>query len=195
MSEKEKMYAGEWYDANYDSDLVQMRRKVSDLCFDYDHTRPSDTSKRTEILKKILQADELPEGLEVLSPFLADYGCNIHFGKHVFTGHNCYFMDGAAIIIGDNVFIGPSCGFYTAVHPMRYSERNKGLEKAVPVSIGNNCWLGAGVRVLPGVHIGNGCVIAAGSVVTKDIPDNSMAAGVPAVVKKKINQSDGIDNE
>lgn len=192
MSETDKMLAGEWYDANYDPQLVQSRREAADNCFDYDHTRPSDVSKREEILKKILHTDQLSEGLEVLSPFLCDYGYNIHLGNHVFVGHDCYFMDGAKITVGDNVFIGPSCGFYTAVHPMNYADRNKGLEKALPVTIGDNCWLGAGVRILPGVHIGNGCVIAAGSVVTKDIEDNSLAAGVPAVVKKKIDQNERV---
>lgn len=192
MSETEKMLAGEWYDANYDPQLVQSRREAADNCFDYDHTRPSDVSKREEILKKILHTCQLSEGLEVLSPFLCDYGYNIHLGNHVFVGHDCYFMDGAKITVGDNVFIGPSCGFYTAVHPMNYADRNKGLEKALPVTIGDNCWLGAGVRILPGVHIGNGCVIAAGSVVTKDIEDNSLAAGVPAVVKKKIDQNERV---
>ena len=192
MSETDKMLAGEWYDANYDTELVESRRKAADDCFEYDHTRPSDTSKREAILKKILHTEQLSEGLEVLSPFLCDYGYNIHLGKHVFVGHDCYFMDGAEITVGDNVFIGPSCGFYTAVHPMDYVDRNKGLEKALPVTIGDNCWLGAGVRILPGVHVGNGCVIAAGSVVTKDIEDNSLAAGVPAVVKKKIDQNERV---
>ena len=90
--------------------------------------------------------------------------------------------------IGENVFIGPFCGFYTASHPMNYAERNKGLERALPIVIGDNCWFGANVSVMPGVTIGSGCVIAAGSVVTEDVPDNSMVAGVPAVVKKEIEQ-------
>ena len=97
-------------------------------------------------------------------------------------------MDGGGITIGENVFIGPYCGFYTASHPMDIANRNKGLEKALPIVVGDNCWFGANVSVLQGVTIGSGCVIAAGSVVTSDIPDNCMAAGVPAVVKKKIEQ-------
>ena len=97
-------------------------------------------------------------------------------------------MDGGEITIGNNVFIGPFCGFYTATHPMTYQERNKGLEKALPIKIGDNCWFGGNVVVLAGVTIGSGCVIAAGSVVTKDIPDNSVVAGVPAEVKKTIEQ-------
>ena len=99
-------------------------------------------------------------------------------------------MDGARIIIGDHVFIGPYCGFYTATHPLEYKRRNQGLEKALPITIGNNCWLGANVSVMPGVTIGEGCVIGAGSVVTKDIPAYSLAAGVPCVVKRKIENEE-----
>ena len=97
-----------------------------------------------------------------------DYGKNIKLGKNVFVNINNYFMDGASIEIGDHVFIGPSCGFYTANHPLNYTRRNQGLEKALPIKVGNNCWFGADVSVMPGVTIGAGCVIAAGAVVTKD---------------------------
>ena len=97
-------------------------------------------------------------------------------------------MDGASITIGNHVFIGPYCGFYTASHPLDYQSRNQGLEKALPIHVGDNCWFGANVSVMPGVTIGNGCVIAAGSVVTKDVEDNSLVAGVPAQIIKKINQ-------
>ena len=101
---------------------------------------------------------------------------------------NNYFMDGASIEIGDHVFIGPSCGFYTANHPLNYTRRKQGLEKALPIKVGNNCWFGANVSVMPGVTIGAGCVIAAGAVVTKNMPDNSLIAGVPAKVIKTIEQ-------
>ena len=98
-------------------------------------------------------------------------------------------MDGANITIGDNVFIGPYCGFYTASHPLDYQRRNQGFEKALPIKVGNNCWFGANVSVMPGVTIGNGCVIAAGAVVTHDIPENSLVAGIPAKVIKTIDNS------
>ena len=90
--------------------------------------------------------------------------------------------------VPEDVFIGPFCGFYTATHPLDFARRNKGLEKALPIHVGDNCWFGANVSVMPGVTIGSGCVIAAGSVITKDVPDNSLVAGVPAVVKSKIEQ-------
>ena len=99
-------------------------------------------------------------------------------------------MDGASITVGDNVFIGPSCGFYTASHPLQYHPRNKGMEKAAPIVIGDNCWFGANVSVMQGVTIEAGCVIGAGSVITKDVPENSLVAGVPAKVMKSIDQNE-----
>lgn len=187
MSEKEKMLLGLWYDANSDKELLKDRLEAQDLCFQLNQTRPKDEKERNKIIFKLLNS--MPEGLVLLSPFMCDYGKNIYLGKNVFINMNCYFMDGANIILGDNVFVGPACGFYTASHPLDYQSRNKGLEKALPIKIGNNCWIGANVSVMPGVTIGDGCVIGAGSVVTKDIPDNCMAAGVPAKIIKEINQN------
>ncbi len=185
MSEKEKKDAGEWYDANNDPQLIQERYACFDLCHALNACRQSDPNRK-QILRELIGED--PEGLEIISPFMCDYGKNIHFGKNVFVNTNNYFMDCADITIGDHVFIGPFCGFYTATHPMDYATRNQGLEKALPIHIGKNCWFGANVSVMPGVTIGEGCVIAAGSVVTKDMPSNSMIAGVPAKVMKKIEQ-------
>ena len=142
-------------------------------------------------MKNIL-GTEIPEGVTVLAPVYFDYGTNTTFGEYTVVNHSCYFMDGAPITIGIHVFIGPFSGFYTANHAMDYTNRNKGLEKALPIKVGDNCWFGANVSVMPGVTIGNGCVIAAGSVVTKDIPDNCLAAGVPAEVKKIIDQENPI---
>lgn len=187
MTEKEKMKLAMWYDPNNDTQLVNERLEAQDLCFQLNQIRPKEIEKRLEIIEKIL--GEKPEGLELLSPFTCDYGINIKLGKNVFINVNCYFMDGATITIGNNVFIGPSCGFYTANHAMDYHSRNQGLERALPITIGDNCWFGANVTVMPGVKIGSGCVIGAGSVVTKDIPDNSLAIGVPARVIKEIDQS------
>ena len=162
MTEKEKMEAGLWYDANNDQELIDQRLVCQDLCFELNQLKPSD-EKRNEIIEKIL--GYFPENLVLLSPFTADYGKNIKLGKNVFVNINNYFMDGASIEIGDHVFIGPSCGFYTANHPLNYTRRNQGLEKALPIKVGNNCWFGANVSVMPGVTIGAGCVIAAGAVV------------------------------
>lgn len=186
MTEKEKMEQGLWYDANFDKDIVNERIACFDLCFELNQTKPS-SSKRNTLIHQLL--GYLPEGLTLLSPFTCDVGKNINFGKNVYININNYFMDGAPITIGDNVFIGPFCGFYTANHPLDYKRRNLGFEKALPITVGNNCWFGANVSIMPGVKIGNGSVIAAGSVITKDIPDHSLVAGVPATVIKKIQNT------
>lgn len=183
MNEREKMLLGKWYDAT-DQELVKQRLNAKDLCFELNQIRPSNLEKRNSIINKLLGYQ--PDNLELLSPFTCDYGNNIILGKNVFINSNCYFMDGAKITVGDNVFIGPSCGFYTANHLLDYQTRNQGIEQALPISIGNNVWLGGNVIVLPGVKIGDGCVIGAGSVVTKDIEANSVATGIPCNVIKKI---------
>ena len=183
MNEREKMLLCKWYDAT-DQELVKQRLNAKDLCFELNQIKPSNLEKRNSIINKLLGYQ--PDNLELLSPFTCDYGNNIVLGKNVFINSNCYFMDGAKITVGDNVFIGPSCGFYTANHPLDYQTRNQGIEQALPILIGNNVWLGGNVIVLPGVEIGDGCVIGAGSVVTKDIEANSIATGVPCNVIKKI---------
>lgn len=188
MAEKDKMLKGEWYDANFDEELVEVRRKAETFCYDFNMARPGSDAQNNAL--KALLGTEIPEGVTVLAPVYFDYGNYTKLGKGTFVNHGCYFMDGGTVTIGENVFIGPFCGFYTATHPMNYTDRNKGLEKALPITVGDNCWFGANVSVMPGVTIGSGCVIAAGSVVTEDVPDNSMVAGVPAVVKKKIEQND-----
>lgn len=190
MSERDKMMAGEWYDANYDEAIVAERLEAKSLCDLLNQTPHNQVEQRLMHIRKILKDN--PEGLEIMSPFVVDYGVNIKFGRNVFVNHYCYFMDGAPITIGNHVFIGPSVGFYTANHPLAYPERNAGLEKAEPITVGDNCWFGANVTVLPGVNIGAGSVIAAGSVVSKDVPANSLVAGVPAKVIREIDQTQGL---
>lgn len=185
MSEKDKMLSNEWYDANYDEELLKERLKAQDLCHDFNMTKPSDEKRRQEILVELF--GYIPKNAEVASPFMTDYGYNIKLGENVFININNYFMDGAEITLGNNVFVGPSCGFYTASHPLDAEDRNKGLEKASPISIGNNVWVGGNVSVMPGVTIGDGSVVGAGSVVTKDIPENVLAAGVPCKVIREID--------
>lgn len=185
MTEKEKMDNGLWYDANFDKELLEERLKCADLCFEYNQLKPSD-SKKKEILNEILGYDV---NADILSPVTFDYGYRTSIGHGTFININCYFMDGGTIEIGNNVFIGPSCGFYTANHALDIKARNAGMEIALPIKVGDNCWFGANVSVMPGVTIGSGCVIAAGSVVTKDVADNSLVAGVPAKFIKTIVQS------
>lgn len=185
MNEKEKMLAGEWYDANYDEDLKSDRREADNLCYEFNNCKPV-SKESIEICKKLFI--DYDESIEVLQPLYVDYVQKTKIGKNCFIGHGTYFMDGGTVTLGDNVFLGPFCGFYTATHPLDYKTRNKGLEKALPIKVGDNCWFGANCTILPGTTIGNGCVIAAGSVVKGNIPDNSVIAGVPAVVKKTIEQ-------
>lgn len=188
MREIEKMLAGEWYDANYDQELIIARRYAQDKYYEYNQVRPSDDEKKQEILAELLGYK--PDNVDVSQPFYCDYGTNIVFGSNVHVNLSCYFMDGAKITIGNNCFIGPYSGFYTAAHPVAPEPRNEGLEQARPITVGDNCWFGANVSVMPGVTIGNNCVISAGSVVTKDMPDNSVIMGVPAKAVREINEKD-----
>ena len=186
MSEKEKMRHGEWHDANFDKGLLEERRQAELHCYEFNMAKPGSVEQKSAL--KDLLGGELSEEITILAPVYFDYGKYTHLGKGTFVNHGCYFMDGGSIDIGDNVFIGPFCGFYTAAHPLNYADRNRGLERALPIKVGDNCWFGANVIVMQGVTIGAGCVIAAGSVVIKDVPDNCLVAGVPATVKKQIEQ-------
>ncbi len=192
MTESEKMKAQQWYDANFDEELVTQRLLAEDLCFELNNTRPKEVEKRNEILEKLLP--QMEENCTVLSPFIADYGCYSKIGHDSFINHNAYLMDGGTITIGHHCFIGPSCGMYTAIHPTIAEERNQGLERALPIVIGDNCWIGANVTILPGVTIGSNTIIGAGSVVTKDIPSNVIAVGNPCKVLRQITEKDKIQN-
>ena len=183
--EKLKMKSGEWYDANFDSGLLKERLEVKDLCAKFNQLLPSEIEKQRVLLKKILPNVDV-EKVSILAPFMVDYGYNIFMGRGSFLNHNCYLMDCAEIRFGEDCYIGPDCGFYTAIHPLDRERRLAGLEKALPIKIGNAVWLGGGVKILPGVTIGDGAVIGAGSVVTKDIPADSVAVGNPARVIKKV---------
>ena len=184
MSKKEKMLLGEIYDANYDEELMNERIKAKDLCYEYNHLKPSQTNERTEIMKKIL--GKTKDNFLIEQSFECDYGYNIEIGENFYSNHNLVILDANKVVFGDNVFIGPNCGFYTAGHPLDAETRNKGLEYAKPIKVGNDVWFGGNVVVLPGVKIGNNVVIGAGSVVTKDIPENSIAVGNPCKVIKNI---------
>ncbi len=184
MTEKEKMLAGMIYDANYDPALIAERLECKELCRDYNEMRPKDLAGREVLLRRLLGS--VKRSILIEQPFYCDYGYNIRVGENFYANHNMVILDGAPVTFGDNVFIAPNCGFYTAGHPLEAAERNKGLEYARPITVGNNVWIGAGVQVLPGVSIGDNCVIGAGSVVNRDIPANSLAAGNPCRVIRAI---------
>ena len=193
MTESDKMKLGLWYDANYDRELVQQRLIAEALCFDFNHTRPSDTETKMRILTKLIP--DLGENCCIMSPFITDYGCYCRIGDNTVINHNAYLMDGGSITIGKHCFIGPNCGMYTAVHATLAEQRNQGLEKALPIIIGDHCWLGGNVTVLPGVTIGSNTIIGAGSVVTRDIPDHVVAAGNPCRILRPITEADRIPEQ
>lgn len=184
MNEKEKMLSGELYDANYNKELENERLQAKDLCYEYNNIKPSNIEERQNVIKKLIRKFE--EGFRIEQPFWCDYGYNIEIGKNFYSNHNLVILDAAKVKFGDNVFIAPNCGFYTAGHPLDVERRNKGLEYAKPIEVGNNVWIGGNVVVLPGVKIGDNCVIGAGSIVNKDIPSNCVAVGNPCRVIKEL---------
>ncbi len=184
MTEKEKMLLGEIYNANYDEELIKERQIVKDLCYEYNKIKPSSINERKEKIKSIL--GKTKDNFLIEQPFVCDYGYNIEIGENFYANHNLVILDANKVKFGDNVFIAPNCGFYTAGHPINADMRNEGLEYAKPIEIGNDVWIGGNVVVLPGVKIGNNVVIGAGSIVNKDIPSNSVAVGNPCRVIKEI---------
>ncbi len=184
MNEKEKMLNGLLYDANYDKSLIDERIKCKSLCYEYNNLHPEQLEERKNIIKQIL--GKTKENFLIEQPFICDYGYNIEIGNNFYANHNLIVLDPAKVIFGDNVFIGPNCAFYTPLHPLDAETRNKGLETAKPIKVGNNVWFGGNVVVLPGVTIGDNAVIGAGSVVIKDIPANVLAVGNPCKVIREL---------
>ena len=188
MNEWNKAQAGYLYDANYDREVVENRTKCADLCYEFNQCKPSDTKKQAEIIKKIIGC--IKGDFVITAPFYCDYGSNITIGNNFYTNHNRTILDGAKVTFGDNVFIAPNVVFSTAGHAIDAGQRAKGLEIALPITVGDNVWIGANVSVLPGVSIGSNTIIGAGSVVNKDIPDGVIAAGVPCRVIRRITEKD-----
>lgn len=188
MTEYEKMHSGNIYNPG-DEELFKEQIKCLDRLYDFNATRPTELEKRSEMLKEMLA--EVGENCYIEPPFHSNWG-----GKHVHLGNNVYFnfnatlVDDTHIYIGDYTMLGPNVVIATAGHPILPELREKALQYNLPVHIGKNCWLGAGVIVLPGVTIGDNTVIGAGSVVTKDIPSNVVAVGNPCKVLREINEHD-----
>ncbi len=187
MTEKEKMIAGKPYLANDDT-LFNERQQAKELIFDFNALRPSEIEKRNQILKKLL--GETGENFFFEPPFRCDYGYNITVGDNFYSNYNLVILDCARVSIGDNVMIAPNVGIYTAGHPIHGTPRNAGLEHALPITIGNNVWIGGHVVILPGVTIGENSVIGSGSVVVKDIAPNVVAVGNPCTAIKTITDED-----
>lgn len=183
MTEREKMLSGQVYQAT-DPELLADLNRTKDRCWEYNNLRPTLLQERNALLRDLLgQADE---DTFINQPFLCDYGKHIRVGKRFFANFNFVVLDEAYITIGDDCFIGPNVSIYTACHSTDPVERNSRQEWALPVTIGHNCWIGGSVTILPGVTIGNNVTVGAGSVVTRDIPDNVVVVGNPARIVKNV---------
>ena len=187
MNQKERMLAGLPYKAWLDG-LKEERMENKLKIYDYNLTRPDNKKKMKEMIKNIL--GKTGEEVFIEQPFRCDYGKNIEVGNNFFANYNCVILDVAKVTIGENVMFAPNVSIYTAGHPIHPESRNSGYEYGIPVTIGNNVWVGGNVVITPGVTIGNNVVIGAGSVVTKDIPDNVIAVGNPCRVIREITEGD-----
>ena len=183
MTEREKMLAGEVYDAD-DAELLVDLNRVKVLCQQYNNLLPTDFAGRNAMLCMILGRADADTFIN--QPFYCDYGKHIRVGKRFFANFGLTVLDEAYVSIGDDCFLGPNVNIYTACHSTDPVARKSRQQWAQPVQIGNNVWIGGNVTILPGVTIGDNCTIGAGSVVTHDIPANTIAAGNPARVIKEI---------
>ena len=181
-SEKEKMLSGENYDA-FDKTLMKERLHANQLTYEFNHTKPTEIQRRNEIIKQLISTKER---FLIEPPFRCDYGYNIKVGKDFYANYGCIILDCHSVTIGDYVMFGPNVQVYTATHPIDPIARQSGVEYAKPVIIGDSVWIGGNSVICPGVTIGNNVTIGAGSVVTKDIPDDVVAVGNPCGVIKRI---------
>lgn len=180
-----QMMSGKEYDAT-DSRLRDLLMETRMKLWEFNNLRPDQTEEMNSILRDLMGS--IGERFIINQPFRCDYGCNIFLGEDCFINFNCTILDEAKVIIGNNAFLGPNVSIYTACHPLDAEKRKKFIEWAEPVSIGHNVWIGGNVTILPGVTIGNNVVIGAGSVVIKNIPDYTVAAGNPAKIIKHLKQ-------
>lgn len=185
---KEKMHTGELYLPG-DEEITREQTKRLDMLYDYNMTRPSEFEKREHMLKNMFA--EIGEQCYIEPPFHSNFGGgHVHFGNFVYANFNLTLVDDTHIYVGDYTMFGPNVTIATAGHPILPELRVKMYQYNMPVHIGRNCWLGAGVIVMPGVTVGDNSVIGAGSIVTKDIPANVVAVGNPCKVLREINDRD-----
>ena len=185
---RERMYGQKLYYCN-DEDLMREQMKVLELLYDFNKTRPSEQDKREKILKKMFV--EIGDDCYIEPPFHANWGGkNVHFGNGVYANFNLTMVDDCDIFVGNNVMFGPNVTVSAGTHPIHPELRSKQAQYNIPIHIGNNVWIGGNTVVNPGVKIGDNCVIGSGSVVTKDIPANSIAVGNPCRVIRAITDED-----
>lgn len=187
MNQKERMLAGLPYKAWMDG-LNEDRMENKKRIFRYNQLSPDEEKARDELLLEII--GKSGKGVYIEPPFHCDYGYNIELGDNFYANYNCTMLDVARISIGNNTMLAPNVAIYTAGHPIHPDSRNSGYEYGIEVVIGDNVWIGGNTVINPGVHIGSNTVIGSGSVVTKDIPDNVIAAGNPCRVIRSITDED-----
>lgn len=184
----EKMHTGELYLPG-DAEITERQTKRLDLLYTYNATRPTEGERRAALLREMFA--EIGENCYIEPPLHANFGgAHVHFGKNVYANFNLTCVDDTHIYVGDGTMIGPNVTLATAGHPILPELRARAYQYNLPISIGKNCWLGAGVIVLPGVKIGDNTVVGAGSVVSKDLPANVVAVGCPCRVLREIGERD-----
>lgn len=189
MDELEKAARGLLYDANHDPAVLEKRMVAKRILHRLNKLSPDEGEERVDLIRSLM--GRIGRNFVFDGTIHCDYGFNIEIGDNFYANVNLIILDGAKVTIGNNVFIAPNVGIYTAGHPLDIERRNAGLEYALPITIGNNVWIGGGVSIMPGVTIGDGAVIGGGAVVTRDIPPDVVAAGNPARVIREITEEDG----
>lgn len=188
MGMKDKLHTGELYLPG-DDEIMEVQLQCMEKLYDYNNTRPLEQEKRQTLLKEMFA--EIGEDCYIEPPFHANWGGHhCHFGRNVYANFNLTCVDDTHIYVGDYTMFGPNVTIATAGHPLCPELREQVYQYNMPVRIGRNCWLGAGVIIVPGITIGDNVVIGAGSIVTKDIPDNVIAVGNPCKVLREINEHD-----
>ncbi len=184
----EKLHNGSIYDPG-DADVLEQQMEYQELLYDYNMTRPSEGDRRTALLKEMFA--EIGENCYIEPPLHSNMGGHhVHFGRNIYANYNLTLVDDTHIYVGDYTMFGPNVTIATAGHPILPELRQRGLQYNMPVRIGKNCWLGAGVIILPGITIGDDVVVGAGSVVTKDIPSGVVAVGNPCRILREVGEHD-----
>lgn len=187
MNNRERMLAGLPYKPGRDG-LAALYLACRRRIYEYNNLHPDEAGKRRKLIREIL--GKCGKHLLIEAPFHCDYGIHIEVGENFYANFNCVILDVARVIIGNNVMLAPNVAIYTASHPLHWQSRNSGYEYGREIRIGDNVWLGGNVIVNPGVTIGNNVVVGSGSVVTRDIPDNMLAAGNPCKIIREIGEDD-----